>query len=221
METAALRWVAVCRLVDLGRQGLPCPLDRPISGGDRRGQEESVRTERSELRSSPLDPGGRRSYDAETLAARARRRVIRDDAGVSFELELGVPIEGWEVAERLAEATRDESYVTLVAGRGRRWFRSLAPSVQLDWSEAQAVLDDQASLWEDEFTLSERRHALAETLLVVAGELTTAEWTLRCCWVGDEIRSEACVTAAELADRVRRSSVNRYVLYRVSGDGSA
>ena len=36
-------------------------LTQPISGGDRRGQEEPIRAERSELRSRPLDADGRPS----------------------------------------------------------------------------------------------------------------------------------------------------------------
>ncbi len=135
---------------------------------------------------------------------------------MSFDLDLWLPVPSWDVAERLAEATRGAGLVALVPGRRRRWFRGLAPSVHLDWEQAQAVLDDQASWSEDEFALSEHRFALADTILRVARELPSVEWTLRCCWGGDEIRAESRVAATELAELVRASAVNRYVLYRVS-----
>ena len=46
LERTALCGVAVHCLVDLGRQGLPCPLTRTISGGGRGCQGESDRTGR-------------------------------------------------------------------------------------------------------------------------------------------------------------------------------
>lgn len=140
---------------------------------------------------------------------------------MSFDLDLRVRVSSWDDAERLAAATLRANLVPIVPGRRRGWLRTLPPSVSLDWAQTQAVLDDQATWGQDEFALSERRHALAETILVVARELPNVDWTLRCCWGGDEIRAEARVLATELAERVRRSAVNRYVLYRVSGRKSA
>jgi hypothetical protein len=104
----------------------------------------------------------------------------------------------------------------VLAGRRRRWWRDLEPSIHFDWERAQEVLDDQANWDEDAFTLSRRgREALAATVLTL-GEMLKPGWTLRAYWGGDPVRNEPSVTAPELASLARQSRLDRYTLYRVA-----
>jgi hypothetical protein len=124
------------------------------------------------------------------------------------------PSQQLEVAEQLAHATRGAGYISLLPGRRRRWRRELPPSVHFDDKQADEVLSDEADLRDVALILSPRREALARTVLLIATEIATA-WTLRSYWIGDALRSEAPVTATELADLIRHSALDRHVLYRV------
>ena len=137
---------------------------------------------------------------------------------MSYVLELDATPSGWDVVDRLVTRSAGPECVSLVAGPRRRWFRATRPSLGFDWDQGQEVLDEQASWDEDEFTLSGRREALARTVLLLAEELEPG-WTLRSYWVGDQPREEARLSAAELADRIRRSALSRYVVYRTDALG--
>ena len=104
----------------------------------------------------------------------------------------------------------------MLAGRRRRWWRDLEPSIHFDWTRGQEVLDDQANWEEDAFTLTASgREALAATVLTL-GEMLRPGWTLRAYWGGDPLRNERSVTAPELASLARHSRLDRYTLYRVA-----
>jgi hypothetical protein len=137
-------------------------------------------------------------------------------SGVSFDLELGARVGSWEEAERVEAATASAGHLPVLAGRRRRWWRELEPSIAFDGKQGQAVLDDAADWDEDAFTLSPSgRAALAATALTL-GELLAPGWTLRAYWGGDPVRHEQAVTARELASLVRQSKLDRYTLYRVA-----
>jgi len=83
---------------------------------------------------------------------------------VSFELELQATVGSWEEAERAVAETASDDRVSVVAGRRKRWGRTLAPSIHFDWREGQDVLSDNAHWDHDCFLLDEeRRHKLAAT----------------------------------------------------------
>jgi hypothetical protein len=135
---------------------------------------------------------------------------------VSFDLELSARVDSWEEAERVEAATASPGHLPVRAGRRRRWWRELEPSIAFDWEQGQSVLDDQADWSEDAFTLSESgRAALAATVLTL-GELLGPGWALRAYWGGDPVREERHIAAPELASLVRESKLDRCTLYRIA-----
>ena len=135
---------------------------------------------------------------------------------MSFELELHARVESWEEAERVAAATASPGHLPVLAGRRRRWWRALEPSIHFDWERGQEVLDDQAGWDEDAFTLSASGgEALAATVLTL-GQMLRPGWTVRAYWGGDQVRTERSVTAPKLASLARQSKLERHTLYRVA-----
>jgi hypothetical protein len=67
-------WVSGVHVAGFDPHSRRSRVDQQISGGGRRGQEEPDRAERSELRSSPLDAGGRPKLGVAAVAPETRKR---------------------------------------------------------------------------------------------------------------------------------------------------
>lgn len=134
---------------------------------------------------------------------------------MSFDLELRADVTSWEDAERIAQVTATAGHVAVVPGRRMRWFRPLMPTIGFDWAQGQEVLSDDADWDHDAFLLCESgRVALAATVLTLASLLEPG-WGIRAYWVGDPLREEIELSAHELAELVRASSLDRFTFYRI------
>ncbi|WP_354697254.1 hypothetical protein [Paraconexibacter sp. AEG42_29] len=134
---------------------------------------------------------------------------------MSYVLQLDASLADPAAADLLVATASGPEFISLVPER--RWprFTRRTPRLCFDPRQADEVLDDQATLTQEAFTLSVRREALARTVVLLAADLQS-EWTLRSCWVGDKVRDEIHVTAYDLADLIEDSAVERHAVYRVT-----
>lgn len=132
---------------------------------------------------------------------------------VRYELYLVMHLGSWEEVERLEAATSGPGLVPVTGGRRRGWLGERAPQAYI--RDPEAVLSADAGTADEALALTaDGREALARTVLAVH-EVLGDGWALRSCWVGDPIREEPTVGAAQLAELARRSALRRDTMYWV------
>ena len=132
---------------------------------------------------------------------------------MSYLLDLEIPVSTWDEAEHIVEATNTPAVKPLAVGKRQGWIRKYRPSVYL--VDSDDLLSDDSDFSQEAFTLdATEREAFAQTVLRL-GEVIPPGWTLRSWWVGDRLKHEVEVTATELAEAIRGSTLRRDTLYRV------